>query len=387
MLTDYRKECIEYIQKICDEKGFRYKESFNPFEYIIETKFDYWKFIIPKNEVAPKKVMHCPKFRGDWHRQFAGEFSLEEIFTYIEEHERTKRKGEDINFSLTDRVKKLAFSERSYKEVSFDVKDLECLAKLTLLDEELMIKVFKDKECAEILLKAVINRKKLKVLDTQVRDTTMILSGSSQMLDIYATNKRSKNYNFKVQICDMESREDYIRYCKKLLDTKIMMPVYEYNSKPETYVVFITKNDVLGENLPLYHIDCEIQENQECVCDEPHIICVNSKVTDDTELGKLMQDFHCTNAKDINDPVLAKKVKYFKEERTGVEIMCNEMELMREEVREETAKKVREETEKREKEKVIRNMLADHTSHDKIKLYTNATDEEIAKVEKEMLVK
>ena len=67
--------------------------------------------------------------------------------------------------------------------------------------------------------------------------------------------------------------------------------------------------------------------------------------------------------------------------------MCKEMELMREEVREETTKKVREETEKREKEKVIRNMLADHTSYEKIKLYTNATDEEIAKVEKEMLVK
>ena len=36
---------------------------------------------------------------------------------------------------------------------------------------------------------------------------------------------------------------------------------------------------------------------------------------------------------------------------------------------------------------MIRNMLADHTSYEKIKLYTNATDEEIAKVEKEMLVK
>lgn len=45
--------------------------------------------------------------------------------------------------------------------------------------------------------------------------------------------------------------------------------------------------------------------------------------------------------------------------------------------------------ERREKEakvKIIQNMLADHTPYEKIKLYTNATDAEIAEVEKEMLV-
>ena len=34
----------------------------------------------------------------------------------------------------------------------------------------------------------------------------------------------------------------------------------------------------------------------------------------------------------------------------------------------------------------IRNMLADHVPHDKIKQYTNATDAEIAEAEEEMLV-
>ena len=35
----------------------------------------------------------------------------------------------------------------------------------------------------------------------------------------------------------------------------------------------------------------------------------------------------------------------------------------------------------------IRNMLADHVPHDKIKQYTNATDAEIAEAEEEMFVK
>ena len=58
------------------------------------------------------------------------------------------------------------------------------------------------------------------------------------------------------------------------------------------------------------------------------------------------------------------------------------MEKMREEVSEETTKKVREETEK----KVIRNMLAESYTKDQIKKILKATDEEIAEVEKEMLV-
>ena len=167
-----------------------------------------------------------------------------------------------------------------------------------------------------------------------------------------------------------------------MLDANIIEPGEEFEKLPETYVIFITENDVLGGNLPIYHIDRTIQESKELFQDESHIIYVNSQITDETELGKLMQDFRCTSAKDMNNPVLAKRVSYFKEDQEGVAVMCKEMELMREEVREETTKKVREETEK----KVIRNMLAESYTKDQIKKILKATDEEIAEVEKEMLV-
>ena len=49
--------------------------------------------------------------------------------------------------------------------------------------------------------------------------------------------------------------------------------------------------------------------------------------------------------------MLAKRVRYFKENQEGVTVMCKEMEKMCEEVREETTKKVREETEKKKEKK------------------------------------
>ena len=60
--------------------------------------------------------------------------------------------------------------------------------------------------------------------------------------------------------------------------------------------------------------------------DEAHIIYVNSKRQDDTELGRLMHDLHCKNAKDMYSKVLADRVYELKETQEGVEFMCHEME-------------------------------------------------------------
>ena len=60
--------------------------------------------------------------------------------------------------------------------------------------------------------------------------------------------------------------------------------------------------------------------------DEAHIIYVNSKRQDDTELGQLMHDLHCKDASDMNSKVLAERVRELKETQKGVEFMCREME-------------------------------------------------------------
>lgn len=273
-------------------------------------------------------------------------------------------------------------NKQKIEKLRFDKKDLERLARLRLLDDDFMTKVFEDKECAEILLQIILERKDLKVLRVQVQYTVKNLQGRSVRLDILAVDETGKIYDIEVQRDDKGAGTKRARYNSSMLDANITEPGEEFEKLPETYVIFITENDVLGGNLPIYHIDRTIQESKELFQDESHIIYVNSQITDETELGKLMQDFRCTSAKDMNNPVLAKRVSYFKESQEGVAVMCKEMEKMREEVREETTKKVREETEK----KVIRNMLAESYTKDQIKKILKATDEEIAEVEKEMLV-
>ena len=99
---------------------------------------------------------------------------------------------------------------------------------------------------------------------------------------------------------------------------------------PETYVIFITENDVLNRDLPINHIERVIPETGERFDDNSHIIYVNSRKKDkNTSLGRLMHDFACKNANDMYYTTLADKVRYYKENQEGVDNMCKAMEEMR----------------------------------------------------------
>lgn len=96
----------------------------------------------------------------------------------------------------------------------------------------------------------------------------------------------------------------------------------------ETYVIFITENDVIGKNKPIYHIDRYISEAEEYFNDGSHIIYVNASYKDDTELGKLMHDFSVIEPEDMNFKVLANATGYYKKDKEGIQAMCKAMEDM-----------------------------------------------------------
>ena len=85
----------------------------------------------------------------------------------------------------------------------------------------------------------------------------------------------------------------------------------------------------MKRGLPIYHVDRVVKETDELFGDGAHIIYVNSQIKDETKLGRLMHDFSCTDADDMYNKLLANRVRYFKEDKEGVAIMCREMEKMR----------------------------------------------------------
>ena len=105
-----------------------------------------------------------------------------------------------------------------------------------------------------------------------------------------------------------------------------MLSGEETEELPETYVIFITENDVLGRNKPIYHIQRAILETEEIFNDGSHILYVNGAYKDNSPLGLLMQDFACKNPEDMHYKLLADRVRYFKEDEKGVRAMCRAVE-------------------------------------------------------------
>lgn len=141
----------------------------------------------------------------------------------------------------------------------------------------------------------------------------------------------------------------------------------------ETYIIFITENDIIKKGLPIYHIDRTIRETGELFGDASHIIYVNSQIKDETALGKLMHDFSCLDAKDMNYKVLAERVRYFKEDKEGIDTMCKAMEDMRNEAAREA--------EKMKAIRMARLMIEDgKLNYEDIAMYTELTLEEVEKI-------
>lgn len=202
----------------------------------------------------------------------------------------------------------------------------QVLERLTLMSDIFMRNVLKKPECAEYVLQVIMDNPTLKVVDLVIQKDYKNLQGRSAILDCVAQDESGRQFNIEVQQENEGASPKRARYHSGLLDMNILNPGEDYEKLPETYVIFITKDDVLKKNLPIYHIRRTIQETNEIFDDHTHIIYVNSKICDDTKLGRLMHDFHCRRASDMHSTVLAQRVRELKETPEGGISMCEEME-------------------------------------------------------------
>ena len=206
-------------------------------------------------------------------------------------------------------------------------KILEKIQQFCLLDDDFMTKCFEDNsECTELILQIIMGKKDLKVIKSRTQYTIKNLQGRSVRLDIDAVDSEGKEYDIEIQRADKGAGVKRARYNSSLLDANALLSGNDTEQIPETYVIFITENDVLGRNKPIYHIQKTIVETGEIFDDGSHILYVNGAWKDDSPLGLLMKDFSCKNPNDMHYKVLADRVRYFKEDEKGVKAMCKAVE-------------------------------------------------------------
>ncbi len=206
--------------------------------------------------------------------------------------------------------------QKHWKEEFGEVYDR--ILSMTLMNNALMTKVFEDQKCVELILQIIMSRKDIHVIHSQVQQQITNLQGRSVILDILASDLYGNTFNVEIQKTDTGAMPERARYHSALLDANLLEPGDTFEMIQNSYVIFITENDVIGSNLPIYHMERVILENGKLLNDGSHIIYVNGKIIDETELGKLMHDFQCTDYEEMRYDVLKDRVRYFKNEREGI---------------------------------------------------------------------
>ncbi len=232
-----------------------------------------------------------------------------------------KQKGKQVGrLTVTEQI------DRKHQE------DLQRLRGFRLLDDDFLTKCFEgDTASIELVLQIVLEKPDLKVLDVRTQVFVENLLNRSVRLDILATDSTGAKLNVEVQRSDKGAGRKRARYNSSMMDANLLKKGEDFDKLPETWVIFITENDVMGKGLPLYPIERCFLGTGERFEDGSHILYVNGAYRGDTPIGKLMHDFSCTDAADMYYGTLADRVRFFKESKEGIEIMCKAMEDMRNE--------------------------------------------------------
>ena len=159
-------------------------------------------------------------------------------------------------------------------------QDLERLKSLRYMDDDFMTVCLADNfEGVELILQIILKKKDIKIKSVRTQEVLKNLHGRSATLDVHAVDGDNKEFDVEIQRKDAGAGAKRARHNSSLLDAHILKSGEETEDIPDSYVIFITENDVMKGNQPIYPVEryVTIGENKVLFGDGSHIIYVNGK--------------------------------------------------------------------------------------------------------------
>ena len=182
-------------------------------------------------------------------------------------------------------------------------------------------------ECVSLILRIILGRDDLAVIRTETQRWMHNILDHSVKLDVHAVDGRGNLYNIEIQKDESGAERERARYYSAMIDSRALGKGEDYKSLPESYVIFITRRDVIGRGYALNRIDRIVAETGEPFRDGSHIVYVSSSLADDkTDLGRLMHDLRCSDPDKMHYNELRDRVAYYKKEMEGIEDMSGRFE-------------------------------------------------------------
>ena len=212
-------------------------------------------------------------------------------------------------------------------------EDLQRLRDLRPIDDDFLRCLFKDNiPLAELVLRIITDKPDLIITDCETQKDMKRLAGARSIcLDAYGTDLAGKKYDLEVQRQEKGADPHRARYHSSVMDIENLHSGQEFKELPDTYTIFIIEKDFYSQGEAVYPIERINLATGKSFEDGEHILYVNGEYRGDSDIGKLMHDFNCTKADDMNFELMANRTRYLKENPKGVNEMCRIMEDMRNE--------------------------------------------------------
>ena len=207
--------------------------------------------------------------------------------------------------------------------------------KLVPIDDVMFRKMAEDKEFCQEILRVIMGDTALIVIDNTPQYVGTNLQGRSVILDAHCKLGDGREIDIEVQKANDDNHQKRVRYNSSVLTANIMDPGEKFENVPDVCVVFISRFDMYKDGLPLYHVDRVVRETGKVVDNGFEEIYVNAAVKDSSDVSELMEVFVSDNVYNDKFPLTSAGKRRYKETEEGQEIMCEIMERLNTEAREE----------------------------------------------------
>lgn len=214
--------------------------------------------------------------------------------------------------------------------------NLQRLRGLRPIDDDFMRGMFRDNlPLAQFVLRILLRKPDLVLTSCETQaDMKRVTGARSICLDAYGSDSVGKKYDMEIQRAEYGADPHRARYHSSVMDVENLDAGQDFRELPDTYSIFITEKDFFGKGEPYYLFRNRDVKSGEELGDGASILYVNGEYRGEDDIGRLMHDFNCTDASDMNFAEMAERTRYLKETQEGVRMMCKAMEELWKEGRE-----------------------------------------------------
>lgn len=195
-------------------------------------------------------------------------------------------------------------------------------------------KVLEDKEACQEVIRILLGHPSLVVKDVKTQYSIRNIENRSVVLDVLAEDTDGRMVNIEMQVSEDEDHQRRARYYQASMDMSFLKKGCPYEELPELYLIFITEKDFLNQKTGICYIDRVVRSRGTVTDNGVHEVYANLTYgCEDERIDELLRYMKKSDSDYQTEvfPNVVRKVRYLKEQKEGVEIMCRILEEERNE--------------------------------------------------------